>query len=98
MTFIILVWFFFCIHFLVSSFNHNKISSLTRDKWIHEAADHSYEIIEYLYPGQKDSSSLSLKTRQHMVDEHPVYNFIHTYYRFPVSKLIPYSPGIGGNF
>ena len=55
---------------------------------------HQKEMLALLYP-QAASAKDSLKMRQHAVDSHPVYNFIHTYYRFPVSKLLAYSPGIG---
>ena len=75
---------------------NQNILSLTKQEWSKEASIHNFEIIKYLYPGQVENDKLNIKERQHMVDEHPIYNFIHTYYRFPVSKLIPYSPGLEG--
>jgi hypothetical protein len=45
-----------------------------------------------LYP--ESDSKTSLKDRMHAVSSHPIYNFLHSYYRYSSAELKLYSPGI----
>lgn len=57
--------------------------------WEQEAMLHEKELDRMLYPPGE-----CLKTRQHTVKTHPIYNFLHTYYRYSAKNLRYYSPGI----
>lgn len=60
------------------------------DVWKEEASIHREEMLSKLYPPGN-----VLKTRQHATKEHPIYNFLHRYYRYSVNDVLKYSPGIG---
>jgi len=62
--------------------------------WRAAAVSHREKMISILYP---ESPSGTNKERQHLVHDHPIYNFLHTYYRYPVSKILSYSPGVDCN-
>lgn len=80
----------------VSSIKTNMLMDKLDDKIItkHEFLQLSVNyrnILESLiYPVEGDS----LKQRQHAVKSHPIYNFLHTYYKYSVESLYCYSPGI----
>ena len=57
--------------------------------WEQEALIHVKALDGMLYPPGE-----CLKTRQHLVKTHPIYNFLHTYYRYSAKNLRFYSPGI----
>jgi hypothetical protein len=87
------------------SLNHvTSYSTLQSSEWSALAFEHQNLMIELLYP-KLDESKINfgkdftndLKPRQHLVHEHPVYNFLHRYYRYSTSDLLKYSPGIRVN-
>eukprot|EP01036_Dinobryon_divergens_P025364 gene25364-33904_t len=49
---------------------------------------------DLLYPKLDKNKFGSLKERMHAVSDHPVYNFLHTYYRYSKIDLVLFSPGI----
>ena len=66
------------------------LAATTRSVWLAEAENHVQRMNELLYPGTK----ADLKARMHAVREHPVYNFLHTYYRYSAEDLKMFSPGL----
>ena len=68
--------------------------SLDATIWRAEAATHRREMLSLLYPPPSHHGE-DLKSRRHAVDSHPIFNFIHTYYRYSISKVLAYSPGLG---
>ena len=63
-------------------------------EWLSNARNHSSIINDLLYPKLDKNKLGSLKERMHAVSDHPVYNFLHTYYRYSKIDLILFSPGI----
>ena len=67
--------------------------------WRAAAAEHLAAMLELLYPPPSSlpakSGGSSLKDRIHAVSKHPVYNFLHVYYRYSVADILCYSPGVG---
>jgi hypothetical protein len=63
--------------------------SVSSSLWKSEAIDHIQDMDFLLYPPGK-----SLKERTHLVKQHPIYNFIHTYYRYSTQNVKKYSPGL----
>jgi hypothetical protein len=63
--------------------------SLSSSSWKSGAIDHIEEMDFLLYP-----PGVSLKARTHLVKQHPIYNFIHTYYRYSTQNVKKYSPGL----
>lgn len=63
--------------------------SLSSSSWKSEAINHIEEMDFLLYP-----PGVSLKARTHLVKQHPIYNFIHTYYRYSTQNVKKYSPGL----
>ena len=61
--------------------------------WRTQAAEHLSSMLGLLYPCLGPEASL--KERVHAVARHPVYNFLHVYYRYAVSDLLCFSPGPG---
>ena len=82
--------------FLSSSFLSSAITttevpiSRSASTWKFDAADHIRRMDDLLYPPGE-----SLKARTHLVKQHPIYNFIHTYYRYSTQNIKKYSPGLG---
>ena len=66
---------------------------ISETEWRSKAAAHQALMIETLYPISTGDSTTNFKQRQHLVNSHPIYNFLHTYYRYPVSRVLAYSPG-----
>lgn len=63
--------------------------SIPRKQWQNDASNHISKLYSLLYPpGETD------KSRMHSVYKHPVYNFLHTYYRYSIEELKNYSPGM----
>jgi hypothetical protein len=62
---------------------------LSSTAWETAAAHHERAMDTLLYP-----AGSNLKSRTHLVREHPIYNFLHTYYRYSAANLRKYSPGI----
>lgn len=58
--------------------------------WSSDAIDHVQIMEGLLYPPGE-----SMKVRLHQVRQHPIYNFLHTYYRYSTKSIKKYSPGIG---
>jgi hypothetical protein len=71
-----------------------QVSVIKEQDWRALASNHAAEMVDMLYPKSIDHDA-SAKQRLHLVKNHPIYNFLHTYYRYPVSKVTAYSPGIG---
>ena len=61
---------------------------LTHETWQDDALRHRETLTEMLYPPGEN-----MKLRQHLVHSHPIYNFLHRYYRYSVEELYRYSPG-----
>ena len=60
-------------------------------QWEKEAKFHANEMNDLLYPYK----GKNWKTRFHAVHVHPIYNFLHSYYRYSITELKLYSPGVG---
>lgn len=67
---------------------NSDINVIPRLQWIENSQKHVEAINELLFP-----PGASLKSRMHIVKEHPVYNFLHTYYRYSYVEISKYSPG-----
>ena len=67
---------------------------LERHEWTDLAVQHRKRMESLLYPEHAEHGS-TLKERRHAVDQHPIYNFLHTYYRYSAESLMRYSPGPG---
>lgn len=58
--------------------------------WTSNAVDHVRFMEDLLYPPGDN-----MKVRVHQVRQHPIYNFLHTYYRYSTKSIKMYSPGLG---
>ena len=58
--------------------------------WRSNAIDHVRFMEDLLYPPGDN-----MKVRVHQVRQHPIYNFLHTYYRYSTKSIKKYSPGLG---
>eukprot|EP01041_Mallomonas_annulata_P005090 gene5090-10186_t len=67
---------------------------IKQSDWHSAATDHRQIITDLLYP----SNDLPEKQRHHLIATHPIYNFMHRYYRFSANDLKKYSPGLGVTF
>ena len=65
---------------------------LSKSEWISKAVLHKQTLDSLLYPGTDKRTSI--KHRAHQISKHPIYNFLHTYYRYSVGDLRKYSPGV----
>lgn len=83
---------FLCFTSINKSLTVTYRTRISEPIWRRQALSHQSAMLSLLYP--QTSNEESIKQRQHKVDSHPIYNFIHTYYRFPVSKVLAFSPGI----
>ena len=63
-------------------------------QWLDDARLHSIHLDQLLYPPAGDGGDDDIKARQHLVNAHPIYNFLHTYYRYTKANLRYYSPGL----
>lgn len=81
----------------------NKI--MTEEEWKREAQAHSSALDNLLYPSlsaksrfqPKNSGSIrkvETKIRTHLVSDNPIYNFLHSYYKYSTVDLKKYSPGM----
>ena len=70
---------------------------LRSESWRTLSVNHHFDVLNSIYPDYGDVN-LNFKKRQHLTDSDPIYNFLHTYYNFPVSKLATYSPGLDGRY
>ena len=68
---------------------HNSALNTALD-WKTEAVNHVRLMDDLLYPPGEN-----IKTRTHLVKQHPIYNFLHTYYRYSTKSIKRYSPGLG---
>lgn len=64
-------------------------TSIKLSDWMARAEMHASELNKLVYP-----SGDSLKSRMHLVSQDPIYNFLHSYYRYSVKDLKKFSPGI----
>jgi len=62
---------------------------IPRNIWLPLAESHANIVHNLLYP-EGDTN----KQRLHNTKQHPIYNFLHTYYRYPIADLKKYSPGM----
>ena len=69
---------------------------ISEAKWREQARFHREQMLDLLYPRATHPSigRQSQKCREHLVASHPIYNFLHTYYRYSVNKLVSFSPGV----
>lgn len=68
---------------------HNSALNTALD-WRTEAVNHVRIMDDLLYPPGEN-----IKARTHLVKQHPIYNFLHTYYRYSTKSIKRYSPGLG---
>ena len=92
----------FCIRMMGASLSYAPLSeispssTLSRGEWTDLAHKHRRSMERLLYPSEGgEGSGFTLKERRHAVDKHPIYNFLHTYYRYSAESLMRYSPGPG---
>lgn len=70
-------------------------------EWIEEASYHANAMDDLLYPkvlrvnSKNKGDQIKFKARTHAVPTHPIYNFLHSYYRYSPQELRLYSPGLG---
>lgn len=83
------IWIFVC---LVSAGSHLVTRNPVRTvaDWKSEATNHIDAMDSLLYP-----PGGTVKSRSHLVKQHPIYNFLHTYYRYSTKNIKKYSPGLG---
>lgn len=67
----------------------SKPQYTSQSDWREAALNHKEKFTSMLYP-----KGVNLKERQHMVNDHPIYNFLHRYYRYNKEELLKYSPGM----
>lgn len=84
----------------------SSIRTMSKDEWQLEAANHVKVMKDLLYPKVSSTDSHShyhynnhndkyiMKKRLNAVKNNPIYNFLHTYYRYSASDLMLYSPGM----
>ncbi len=65
-------------------------NALSLEQWSNAAINHRDVMLDLLYPPAK-----TFTRRKHMVHTHPIYNFLHRYYRYSTQDLLAYSPGMG---
>lgn len=70
--------------------NNGIVTEMSISEWKSEALLHSSAMNELLYPPGKTESE-----RKHAVWEHPLYNFLHRYYKYSNDEICRYSPGVG---
>lgn len=82
----------FLLHLLVSAGSHSSTRNAVRTvaDWRSEAINHIDTMDNLLYP-----PGGTVKSRSHLVKQHPIYNFLHTYYRYSTKNIKKYSPGLG---
>jgi hypothetical protein len=80
------------LHLLVSAGSHSLTRNAVRTvaDWKSEAINHVNTMDNLLYP-----PGGTVKSRSHLVKQHPIYNFLHTYYRYSTKNIKKYSPGLG---
>jgi hypothetical protein len=80
------------LHLLVSASSHSLTRNAVRTAadWKSEAINHVDTMDYLLYP-----PGGTVKSRSHLVKQHPIYNFLHTYYRYSTKNIKKYSPGLG---
>ena len=66
----------------------------TLNCWKINAKKHYSQMEHLLYPPKDTATVATIKERMHAVHSHPIYNFLHTYYRYSAMELKMYSPGI----
>lgn len=75
------------------------VASLKKEDWLPDASAHKEVMNDLLYPkfGRKKNTNIAsdnnLKRRMHSVQSDPIYNFLHTYYRYTTVELLQFSPG-----
>ena len=68
---------------------------MSSPSWLPAAEEHAKTLTDLLYPlveGEPDGGTL--KSRMHAVKRHPIFNFLHYYYRYSAADLSRYSPGV----
>jgi hypothetical protein len=86
--------------------NHmDSISDIMpQSQWVEEATYHATAMDDLLYPkalrtttskNGNSNGEIKFKARTHAVPTHPIYNFLHSYYRYSPQELRLYSPGLG---
>ena len=80
------------IHLLVATGSQSSTRNAVRTvtDWKTEAIHHIDRMDNLLYP-----PGGTVKSRSHLVKQHPIYNFLHTYYRYSTKNIKKYSPGLG---
>lgn len=80
------------LHLLVTAGSHSLTRNAVRTvaDWRSEAINHIDTMDILLYP-----PGGTVKSRSHLVKQHPIYNFLHTYYRYSTKNIKKYSPGLG---
>lgn len=80
------------IHLLVATGSQSSTRNAVRTvaDWKTEAINHINRMDNLLYP-----PGGTVKSRSHLVKQHPIYNFLHTYYRYSTKNIKKYSPGLG---
>jgi hypothetical protein len=80
------------IHLFVATGSQSSTRNAVRTvtDWKTEAINHIDRMDNLLYP-----PGGTVKSRSHLVKQHPIYNFLHTYYRYSTKNIKKYSPGLG---
>lgn len=85
------------VFYVASTFESTSMSIQSKEDYKDNTIHHRTVMEDLLYPKHivTSKTSISMKQRQHAVRLHPIYNFLHTYYRYSPEILMNYSPGIG---
>lgn len=78
-----------CIKVVTASSTSKSGRVMSLQEWTITATKHRDTMVNLLYPPAK-----TFTRRKHMVHRHPIYNFLHRYYRYSTQDLLAYSPGI----
>lgn len=88
---------------VASCSNSRESIVLSEEEWRKDAAAHSMALDSLLYPSLSAKSRFQPKRKQalnkpivrtHLVSDNPIYNFLHSYYKYSTSDLKKYSPGM----
>ncbi len=64
--------------------------TLSRQEWLSRTHQYQHDLHNLIYPKNLKTGKIT----QHDTHQHPIYNFLHRYYRYSVEYISKYSAGI----